>query len=317
MSWGTGRNIRAVARPPALTVAPPAQPGSRDRALPGFTLIELLVVVALIILLAALLLPALNRARLKAETAICRSNLRQWGAGLRMYVDDYQNYPLNQTRDSHDGEMIMWRQRLERYTATKGRDQEWIQDHRQPTGIQVCPSYAHLGGEFPFGSGSYGYNYRGYMTPLGNELGLSGTYRTTANANDYTRYYSEDYRPTRENEVLCPSDMIALADAFLTDWTDPQDPRFRFYGGDNLCPTDQSVRLEVGLDYPGGFPDNFETRGVQWHRKRHGGRWTVVFCDGHVEGLRSKDFLDPRLDSVVQRWNRDHLSHAEYLAAYR
>jgi hypothetical protein len=37
----------------------------------------------------------------------------------------------------------------------------------------------------------------------------------------------------------------------------------------------------------------------------------VVFCDGHVEGaLTTRAFLDPHSDAVLQRWNRDHLSHA-------
>lgn len=111
----------------------------------GFTLIELLVVIAIIAILAAMLLPALSRAKGKAQRVQCLSNLKQLHIAAHLYADDNQGDYVNNDVVSSDPGPNAWIQGNVQGYTTLPPYQSWISSgvlwpYNKSYSIYQCPS---------------------------------------------------------------------------------------------------------------------------------------------------------------------------------
>lgn len=219
-----------------------------------FTLVELLVVIAIIAILAALLLPALNKARAQALSSKCIGNLKQCTVALNTYADDYNDFlPASQGNLFGDGKEYGWGYVLYR---NKYMPQPQTDTFNTP---MICPALITPNG---------GWHVRGVQS-----YGL---------INGLSAWNCEEADTSMTNKVYY------IRRAILQEAKNRQIP----LGGDSSKRTNNQQQCTIIMTT--STTAFLASSSLPAFHTRHNGQSNAFFVGGHVSSLKSSDFNTER-----------------------
>ena len=242
------------------------------------------MVIAIIAVLAALLLPALSMAKAYARSTRCKNQVHQMGLALQMYVQENANtypYYLGPAGPAYGDAtyqggkvkgLVYWSSKLFPYCS-----QTWTNELYHCPGYKGATTGPHrsIFGVSPTRFGSYAYNVAGVAKTDGFGLGPI--------------IFWPNATAVSEARIKVPNEMLAIGESrFLAANVNTLDGGF------------DTLRCGTLWNGTSGFP---------FDPARHGSKYNVLFCDGHVLSMNPTVLFNPTNSAAI--WNYDHQPHPE------